>query len=220
MPIFDSLSSPPFESELKRASSIQKASMLAKPSAHTEIGTSVAPRQRPKGNVSTQNLPLVLPSSPSPHNAMSPSPQVLQANDPNFDGASSATPVSPFAVKAKSNVLQQGDKTPTRNHQTSPPKESNFHPELGSAVKSQRSTSLHADSHIAATAERLFEARFSDSFRDTTKLPPTTATSTSSISSKIDVQSPTSPLQHQLLNAPKFVAGHRRNVSDTSAFNK
>lgn len=109
--------------------------------------------------------------------------------------------MSPFALKAKPNVLQQsggavgvGDKTPIKNHQTSPSRETNFHPELGgSAVKSQRSTSLHSDSqstaaNATASNERLFEA--------------------------------TSPLQQHLLNAPKFVAGHRRNVSDTSAFNK
>lgn len=206
--------------------SLQKPSVISKLAQHTEVGTSVAPRQRPKGNVSTQNLPLVLPSSPSPRNVTSPSPQVLQATDPNFDGAPSTTPVSPYALKAKPNILQQsgaGDKTPTRNHQTSPPKESTFHPELGgSAVKSQRSTSLHSESHSNAIAsnERLFEARFPDGFGDATNQPPSTTASTSSIASKMDVQSPTSPLQQHLLNAPKFVAGHRRNVSDTSAFNK
>lgn len=195
---------------------------MAKPSQHTEVGTSVAPRQRPKGNVATQNLPLVLPSSPSPRTAISPSPQVLQANDPNFDGASSTTPVSPYALKTKPNALPlAGDKTPTRHHQTTPTKEAIPCREQGSAVKSQRSTSLHSESQtMAATTERLFEARFTDSFRDTSSIPPTTATSTSSIASKTDVQSPTSPLQQHLLNAPKFVAGHRRNVSDTSAFNR
>lgn len=195
---------------------------MAKPAQHTELGTSVAPRQRPKGNASTQNLPLVLPSSPSPRNAMSPSPQVLQANDPNFDGVASSTPVSPYALKSKPNALPlAGDKTPTRNHQTSPSKEAVPARQPSGAMKSQRSTSLHSESQaLAATTERLFEARFSDTFRDTTHAAPTTATSTSSIASKTDVQSPTSPLQQQLLNAPKFMAGHRRNVSDTSAFNR
>lgn len=70
---------------MKRASQAQKASNVSKLQIQTELGTSVAPRQRPKGNVSSQNLPLVLPSSPSPRNAIaSPSPQVTsQTNDPN-----------------------------------------------------------------------------------------------------------------------------------------
>lgn len=68
---------------MKRASA-QKASNVSKQQIQTELGTSVAPRQRPKGSASSQNLPLVLPSSPSPRNAVaSPSPQVLQTSDPN-----------------------------------------------------------------------------------------------------------------------------------------
>lgn len=104
-PVLESLSCPPFESELKRACQAQKASNVSKLQIQTELGTSVAPRQRPKGNVSSQNLPLVLPSSPSPRNAIaSPSPQVpSQTNDPNGETVD------------KSSVVQS---TPTKSNAT------------------------------------------------------------------------------------------------------
>lgn len=181
---------PPFESELKRATA-QKAAITPKQHVLTELGTSVAPRQRPKGNVASQNLPLVLPSSPSPRNtASSPSPQVLQSNDPNFDTcdksssiSQTTTPVSPYALKPKTNAIQNDLKTPTKSEPN----------------------------------EIMFEAKFADSFSDTSNLPHVTQP----INTKNEIQSPTSPLHQQLLNAPKAMSvGHRRNMSDTSAFNK
>lgn len=179
---------PPLESEVKRVS-LPKPAVVPKQTVHTEVGTtSIAPRQRPKGNASSQNLPLVLPSSPSPRNTVaSPSPQVLQTNESNFDATDkSTTPVSPYALKPKSIVIQNDIKTPTKS----------------------------------GVAENLFETKFPDSFPDTTNLPQTP---TSAMGSKKDItlQSPTSPLHQHLLNAPKSNAsGHRRNMSDTSAFNK
>lgn len=186
----DNLQNPLFESELKR-SAAQKAVVTPKQQLPTELGTSVAPRQRPKGNVSSQNLPLVLPSSPSPRNTVSsPSPQVLQSNDPNFDTcdksssiSQTTTPVSPYALKPKTNIIQNDLKTPTKS----------------------------------ATNENVFEAKFADSFSDTSNL----SQMTQSINVKNEIQSPTSPMHQNLLNAPKAMAsGHRRNMSDTSAFNK
>lgn len=170
--MLETLASPPFESELKRAAA-QKAAMVSKQQIQTELGTSVAPRQRPKGNVSSQNLPLVLPSSPSPKNAIA-SPSSVQI-DPNSEGgdrsnsiSQDTTPVSPYAVH----------NTPTKSNKSD-----------------------------------LFEAPFRANFTD--------SQSTTSIGSKNDIQSPTSPLHHSLLNTPKtLAAGHRRNMSDTSAFNK
>lgn len=177
---------PSFESEIRRAAAAQKPAVIPKQQLHAEVGTSVAPRQRPKGSVSSQNLPLVLPSSPSPRTTISPSPQVLQSNDPNFDTCDKSmttTPVSPYALKPKTNIIQQNDKTPIKTTAT----------------------------------ENLFEAKFSDSFHEPANLPQTPS---SLMGSKKDVQSPTSPLHQHVLNAPKFISGHRRNVSDTSAFNK
>lgn len=197
----DNIPIPPFESELKRATA-QKTTILSKQPMHSELGTSVAPRQRPKGNASTQNLPLVLPSSPSPRNTIaSPSPQVLQNNDSNFDAtdksssgvSQSTTPVSPYALKPKTGLIQNDVKTPTKP---------------------------------TAAAENTFEAKFSENFADaaiaTTNLPqtPSTIGAIKEISAVAQIQSPTSPMHPNLLNAPKAVSGHRRNMSDTSAFNK
>lgn len=168
--------------------------IAAKQQAVAEVGTSVAPRQRPKGNVSSQNLPLVLPQSPSPRNTIaSPSLQVLQNNDPNFDTcdkpssslSQTSAPVSPFALKTKANILQNDIKTPTK----------------------------------PTANENLFEAKFADGFGDPTILPQMSPPPSNG--SKKDIQSPTSPMHQQLLNTPKAVVGaHRRNMSDTSAFNK
>lgn len=186
----DNILNPLFESELKRVST-QKATIAAKQQIQAELGTSVAPRQRPKGNVSSQNLPLVLPSSPSPRNAIaSPSPQVLQSSDPNFEAgekscgiSQTTTPVSPYALKQKAGLTQNDIKTPTK----------------------------------PAASEKLFEANFGDSFSDSTSMPQVN----SAISSKNEIKTPTSPIHQILLNAPKATTvGHRRNMSDTSAFNK
>lgn len=179
---------PPFEGELKRATA-QKTTIVTKQQIQAELGTSVAPRQRPKGNIASQNLPLVLPSSPSPRNAItSPSPQVLQANDSNLEASDktnnssqSTTPVSPYVLKQKSSATQNDLKTPTKSGAT----------------------------------ENLFEAKFSDSFSDTSNLSQLPST----VGSKNDIHSPTSPMHQSLLNAHK-PAGHRRNMSDTTAFNK
>lgn len=66
----------------------------------TELGTSVAPRQRPKGNVSSQNLPLVLPSSPSPRAFASPSPQVQQTSDSNGETTDKSSAVHSTPTKS------------------------------------------------------------------------------------------------------------------------
>lgn len=194
---------PPFESELKRVMA-QKTTIISKQQVHTELGTSVAPRQRPKGTQvgikSSQNLPLVLPSSPSPRNTIaSPSPQVLQNNESsNFDQcdkslasvSQSTTPISPYAIKSKTTLIQNDVKTPTKPTPT----------------------------------ENLFEAKFSENFADATvtNVPqtPTSIGAIKEIPATGQIQSPTSPMHQTLLNAPKPVTGHRRNVSDTSAFNK
>lgn len=108
-PALETLPCPPFESELKRASQAQKASNVSKLQVQTELGTSVAPRQRPKGNVSTQNLPLVLPSSPSPRNAIaSPSPQTQQTSDSNGETSDKSSVVhsTPTKSNAATNLFE------------------------------------------------------------------------------------------------------------------
>lgn len=183
-PVLECLPSPPFESELKRATA-QKTLTVTKQQVQVDLGTSVVPRQRPKGNVSTQNLPLV--SSPSPRNAItSPSPQVLQTNESNLEASGKTNNLSqsstPYVLKQTASGIQNELKTPTK---------------------------------LGAT-ESLFGAKFSDSFSDTTNSPQMS----SAIATKDDFHSPTSPMHQKLLGTPTSTAGHRRNMSDTTAFNK
>nr|XP_014090472.1 uncharacterized protein YMR317W-like isoform X1 [Bactrocera oleae] len=100
-PNFDQLVIPPFESEAKRLTAAA-ASKTPKPQSVpiVESGTSVAPRQRPKGSTAVHGpnpLGLGLPPSPSPRNNItSPQPQQqpiveqFQANFPQL-----APPVAP-----------------------------------------------------------------------------------------------------------------------------
>lgn len=179
------------ESELKRVTAqkttVNKQQILA------EVGTSVVPRQRPKGNVSSQNLPLVLPSSPSPRNMIaSPSPQSLQDNESYFETS---------------------DKSNNISVQNSAPKPKTF----AIVLQNDAKTSIKSSEN-----ENMFEAKFVDSFSGTTNLPQMPPPPPSI--SKKEVVSPTSPIHQQLLNTPKvdnrLSGGHRRNMSDTSAFNK
>lgn len=89
---------PLFESEAKRLSSIIKPSSKPQTMNILESGTSVAPRQRPKGSstihYNSNALGLGLPPSPSPRNTlMSPMPnqypvvEQFQANFPNITPA-------------------------------------------------------------------------------------------------------------------------------------
>lgn len=86
---------PLFESEAKRLSAVIKTSSKPQTMNIVESGTSVAPRQRPKGSstmhYSSNALGLGLPPSPSPRNTlMSPMPnqqpvvEHFQANFPNI----------------------------------------------------------------------------------------------------------------------------------------
>lgn len=160
-----------------------KTTPIPKQTPISEVGTSVAPRQRPKGNAATQNLPLVLPSSPSPRNTISsPSPQVVHA-DANAENSFA----SDSAKQSKSNLLAA---TSTSQVDATTPTKSN-------------------------TTEVLFEAKFPDTF-------PPVAPSVTSSGAQLDLKSPQSPPSVQnLLSTPKAaISGHRRNMSDTTAFNK
>ncbi|XP_036328440.1 platelet binding protein GspB [Rhagoletis pomonella] len=100
-PNYDQLVVPPYESEAKRISATVAASKTSKPQSVpiVESGTSVAPRQRPKGSSAVHGpnpLGLGLPPSPSSRNNItSPQPQQpvveqFQANFPQL-----APPVVP-----------------------------------------------------------------------------------------------------------------------------
>lgn len=237
---------PPFESETKRAS------IGAKPSSATsakqmqlntiESGTSVAPRQRPKGSIqpSTHNLPIVAPPSPSPRNTLSsPVPPGAQAQ-PNSQSAETTPQQFQGAEEPAFNAQFQANFPPV------PPPAAAGTPQYALA-NSQSNSVTNMNQIDAATdpknLDSLFESKFPDPFREqeddgaphpahigsSGAIGGGDATKPSTLGSQHDVvmpleniaSTPTKANIQQLLGAPKVpVAGHRRNVSDTSAFNK
>lgn len=84
MPCLDALPVPLFENEAKKVSSgkaaVKMAAPKAEPVAAVAEGTSVAPRQRPKG---AHNLPPAL-SGPNRRPAVSQSPNPVDSGVPSF----------------------------------------------------------------------------------------------------------------------------------------
>ncbi|XP_052869202.1 AP2-associated protein kinase 1 isoform X2 [Anopheles cruzii] len=209
VPGLETLIVPPFESETKRFSVTCGTAMSgsgpkpAKPTlqAPPEGGTSVAPRQRPKASqasaatVSGASFSLGLPPNPSPKNILS---------SPTPGGAPTGPAEAPEAFVAKFSA--------------------NFPPTPGTAVP-------------VAT---LFETTYPDPFREpempygeSSNIVSTNHSSSSSLSVVHSPSHPVPPLSassaastataegtSSILAPPKMATGHRRNVSDTSAFNK
>lgn len=178
-----------------------------------ESGTSVAPRQRPtvqrpKGSAQTShNLPLVAPPSPSPRNNLSPvPPSATQVDTP------SQQVCDQFTAQFQANFPATTPNSATANivsPQQLPPKLSNL-------------SITNSTTHSFDDDNKLFESQFPDPFSE----------AGSSVNDQSNIQnetmetikqesgivvSPTKPIQ-LLLETPKI--GHRRNMSETSAFNK
>lgn len=166
-----------------------------------ESGTSVAPRQRPtvqrnKGNTQPSQLPIVAPPSPSPRNNLS-----------------SPVPPSLTQVDASSHpVCDQFTAQFTANFPATTP-----NPVTGSNVQPQQqlatpkltnlpTTNATTQSFDGDNSDKLFE--FSDPFNEADN----------------DKCIPTEPLDSVPVDNGNVVEtqkiGHRRNMSDTSAFNK
>lgn len=213
LPVYEQLIVPPFETELRRASALSKTatSKAATPFA-VDAGTSVAPRQRPKASApqSAYTLPLVAPPSLSPHNNVaSPSHQTAQApsgrpagsgsdaNDTSFSAQFQANfpPVPAAAAPAETPLATAALNDHTGVIETS---SANRTAAAEVPVTSERSPSLPNALHGSGHA--LFAAA-------------------------AESGAPKSPIASsaQLLEASTqetVMSGHRRNVSDTSAFNK
>lgn len=183
-----------------------------------ESGTSVAPRQRPtvqrpKGNV---QLPLVAPPSPSPRNNLaSPVPPSLtQVETPS---SSISQPVcDQFTAQFQANFPTTATPaTTTPNSATG----NNVQPQqLTPKLSNLSITNATTQSFDGDNSDKLFESQFPDPFSEAANdncniqnEPLDTINQESG-----NVVSPTKmPMQ---LETPKI--GHRRNMSDTSAFNK
>lgn len=226
MPNFDQLLVPPFESEAKRISAAAKAAKPQQNVSIVEAGTSVAPRSRPKGSSSVhgQNaLGLGLPPSPLPRqNITSPQPQAVveqfQANFPAMPAvapapapAATAPPPAP-TVPATATAAATGVAPAAANNLF----ESSVYPDpfneaaIGVAPVAAAGTAPTAAA-IAAATTTAGTAVASDA---TSELPDT------SLNELGVAGSIGTPTKHMLTPPKSSGAGHRRNVSDTSAFNK
>lgn len=215
--MLDQLTVPPFESEFKRSSQNAKSVASAKMAiSMPEAGTSVAPRQRPKGSApAAHTLPLVAPPSPSPRNTISspsiqppppPTPQTLPTS--TAADASEAT----FAAQFQANF-------PPVNVPAPPPVDA---PVVVAAVTTPVAqivpNVLPQDSE---RLEKLFQSTFDDSRQkpvdggDVVLPLDVVTTPTKSGSGLIGVITATTPV-----TGPVPATGHRRNMSDTTAFNK
>lgn len=214
-PSLADLPTPPFESDLKRSSlNAKTSSKMQLPTL--ESGTSVAPRQRPmvqrpKGSAQpSNNLPLVAPPSPSPRNNLSSPvpPSLTQVDTPSQQVCDQFTAQFQANFPATTPTAATSSNAPP---QQLPPKLSN--PSITNAT---------TQSFDGDNTDSLFESQFPDPFSEIG----------SNASDKCNIQnvpletikqdsgnivSPTKPVQ-LLLDTPKI--GHRRNMSDTSAFNK
>lgn len=213
-PPIESLPVPPFEHETKRSVGPQIVSAVKtpkQPASHAveTSGTSVAPRQRPKPTAAV-NLSLGLPPSPSPRNILS-SP--IPGNNTVTDAK-----VEPFKAQFEDNFPTTGTALQLQPQPQPPATQS---AQLAASVVSGTSTEK---------LDNLFQSNYPDPFRDDgtpsatgniTSGPSSQKTSLELIntgSSSNDLLGSPSSGSGQLLVASK--SGHRRNVSDTSAFNK
>lgn len=206
VPGLDTLVVPPFESETKRIPSALGATPVkaTKQSVSTlEGGTSVAPRQRPKASQGTANnsFTLGLPLNPSPKNILSsPTPGAAPSIPHEQPAPPAPQTAEPFVAKFSAN----------------------FPPPPAQDVQSNN----------------LFQSTYPDPFREVDTLHEAVShtahqesTRDSSASSSV-LQSPShtsvssqSGTPHgtgsgTLVPPKQPIVGHRRNMSDTSAFNK
>ncbi|XP_037886320.1 AP2-associated protein kinase 1 isoform X3 [Glossina fuscipes] len=223
----DQLVVPPFEAEAKRISSAAAAAIkAAKPqTVNIESGTSVAPRQRPKGSSAVHGpnpLGLGLPPSPSPRNNItSPQPQVppqcvveqFQANFPTV------TPVLQNSVNASATTVLPAA-TPVAA--------------ATQLIKTNPNDMANTQNPPAEILNSLFESTvYPDPFSETSPSAPLAidAEPTAADQACINagdmsgiVGDGDNVTSSNLLSPPKAInnstSGHRRNVSDTSAFNK
>ncbi|XP_064537247.1 treacle protein isoform X2 [Drosophila montana] len=220
LPNFEQLLVPPFESEAKRISAA--AAKAAKPQQNVslvEAGTSVAPRSRPKGSTSVhvQNaLGLGLPPSPLPRQSItSPQPQpVVEQFQANFP-AMPAVVAAPPAVAAVAAAATVPATAAAAASTTAP-----------AAVNSLFESSVYPDPFNEAAATAAAAAAAAATTTTTTATAASEAVSELPDTSVNELSLPAAvgtPTKHMLTPPKSSTAssgGHRRNVSDTSAFNK
>ncbi|XP_055539269.1 uncharacterized protein LOC129726502 [Wyeomyia smithii] len=215
VPPIELLAVPPFESESKRIPSTGVANTKATKSSivlTTEAGTSVAPRQRPKASQSTVNnsFSLGLPPNPSPKNILSsPTPGMAlsitqeKVSQPEAFVASFTANFPPPLTNesAGSSIFQTAFPDPFRE---------------ADAVVGQVVPLAHSDAQ-SCTGSVSQASSNSSILQSPIHAPGTSISGTASYGS-----SGSGSIPPGTLIPPKqsHITGHRRNMSDTSAFNK
>ncbi|XP_062535752.1 AP2-associated protein kinase 1 isoform X2 [Armigeres subalbatus] len=201
---------PPYESETKRIPSATGAiSKTTKQpiSSGLEGGTSVAPRQRPKASQTAANnsFSLGLPLNPSPKNILSsPVPGAAPSIPLDQPGPPvTAAPTEPFVAKFSANFPPP----PAQEIQSSNLFQSTY-PDPFREVDSQELGTPHAvhpeqnvPVHDTSASSSVLQSPSHASASSQSDTPLGTGTSS-------------------LLPSKQPIVGHRRNMSDTSAFNK
>ncbi|KAH8293250.1 hypothetical protein KR018_003881 [Drosophila ironensis] len=194
IPNFDLLLVPPFESEAKRISAAASKAAKSQNVSVVEAGTSVAPRSRPKGSSAVHGgnaLGLGLPPSPLPRQSItSPQPQVQQAAQPVVEQFQANFPAMPPA---------------------------------GPPLAAPQAQVVASALATANSANNLFESSgYPDPFNEpaTAAVPAAEEPKQEELPQELNVPGGT-PTKNMLTPPkPSGGGGHRRNVSDTSAFNK
>lgn len=210
---------PPFESEAKRINAAAKAAKPQQNVSIVEAGTSVAPRSRPKGSstVHGQNaLGLGLPPSPLPRqNITSPQPQAVveqfQANFPAMPAVASTPAAAPAPPPPTVPATAAAATTAAVPKAVNNLFESSVYPdpfnEAAIAVASVAAAGTAPTTTAAAAAATVTS--------DATSELPDTSLNELGLTGSVGT-----PTKHMLTPPKSSGTGHRRNVSDTSAFNK
>ncbi|XP_049765683.1 uncharacterized protein LOC126095047 isoform X1 [Schistocerca cancellata] len=252
VPVMDQLPSPQLESEAKRTS-VKVTKQVAAPVVE---GTSVAPRQRPKGGQPLPPpvggvLPVPVGSSPVQPQRRPPAPPAVSQSPVSADGAAEGMQ-APVTVPPPGVPHPQAFRPPLACPPQQPlfPPQSPFDPRLpvnqpnhssltsssanSSTTVTQVSPALSQNVNGKESLEALFPpSGFPDPFRDesgesiapATQSPQSAAPASLAFSKvvphKLEAVSQcittSTPPSSPTLAPPK---GHRRNMSDTSAFNK
>lgn len=213
VPGLESLLVPPFESETKRIPSAlgTNSTKTTKQSASAlEGGTSVAPRQRPKATQATPNssFSLGLPLNPSPKNILSSPTPGAAPSIPNEQPAPPAPQAEPFVAKFTAYFPAPHAQEVQSNNLFQP-----TYPDPFREVETLPEAVPHAVQQESSVSTR-------DSSASSSVLQSPSHASVSSLSGTPHGTGSGSSVAGILVPPKPPIVGHRRNMSDTSAFNK
>ncbi|XP_066149300.1 AP2-associated protein kinase 1 isoform X1 [Euwallacea fornicatus] len=222
-PVLEELSVPLYDSEQKRATQLKVQGVKMVPTTPTVEGTSVMPRQRPKGSATTplnlNNIPLNITSSPnaSKKSQNSPNSQLTQGNNPS---SFASPPVFPDFPPA-GDYFQKGDELPPQ--QLDSLFQSSIYPDPfrddhAAMSDADNNGNSKGEGFGAATTVTVVSPVAGDvPLFGSGSLGRGVSPLRSGLTESTSIIEGASPPSSPSLSVPK---GHRRNMSDTTAFNK